>query len=97
MKSSFKLFLAVAFVAIAVSAAVVPEAQALLHQMVISPEGVMFSMTTLAANDVRSYEQGDMNDLPVIASDIIYEGAAVGDNGANAHRPLAAGAGTRRD
>jgi predicted RecA/RadA family phage recombinase len=48
-------------------------------------------MTTLAANDVRSYEQGDMNDLPVIASDIIYEGAAVGDNGTNAHRPLVAG------
>ena len=49
-------------------------------------------MTTLAARKPRSYEQGSMNDLPVIASDIIYEGAAVGMVQASGHaRPLAAG------
>ena len=48
-------------------------------------------MTTLAADKPRIVEIGDYNDLPVIASDIIYEGAAVGDNGTNAHRPLVAG------
>lgn len=50
-------------------------------------------MTTLAADKprtyvVRGYEATD--DLPVIASDIIYEGAAVGDNGSGLARPLAA-------
>lgn len=48
-------------------------------------------MTTLAANKPRAYEQGDRNDLDAIGTDIIYEGAAVGDNGTNAHRPLVAG------
>lgn len=49
-------------------------------------------MTTLAANSVRSYELGERNDIPVIASDIIYEGAAVGVVPASGHaRPLAAG------
>jgi hypothetical protein len=48
-------------------------------------------MTTLAADKARVYELGDVNSLPVIASDIIYEGAAVGDNGSGYARPLAAG------
>lgn len=48
-------------------------------------------MTTLAVDRSRNFELGDYNDLPVVASDIIYEGAAVGDNGSNAHRPLVAG------
>ncbi|MCX5712120.1 MAG: cytoplasmic protein [Candidatus Omnitrophica bacterium] len=48
-------------------------------------------MTTLAKNAVRDYELGDNNDLPVIAGDIIYEGAAVGENGSGYFRPLAAG------
>lgn len=48
-------------------------------------------MTTLASNTKRAYELGDLNDLPVIASDIIYEGAAVGDNGSGHARPLVAG------
>jgi hypothetical protein len=34
---------------------------------------------------------GERNELPVIAADIIYEGAAVGDNGAGYMRPLVAG------
>ena len=49
-------------------------------------------MTTLAARKPRSFELGSMNDLPVIAADIIYEGAAVGMVQATGHtRPLAAG------
>lgn len=48
-------------------------------------------MTTLAADKVRDYSLGDHNDLPVIAADIIYEGAAVGDNGSGYARPLQAG------
>ena len=46
-------------------------------------------MTTLAANKTRAYELGQRNHLPVIASDIIYEGAAVGIVDATGHaRPL---------
>ena len=46
-------------------------------------------MTTLAANSVRFYEGGSRNEIPVIASDIIYEGAAVGIVDASGHaRPL---------
>jgi hypothetical protein len=48
-------------------------------------------MTTLAKNVARAFELGDMNNLPVIAADIIYEGAAVGDNGSGYSRPLTAG------
>lgn len=48
-------------------------------------------MTTLAADSPRVYEIGDLNDLPVVATDIIYEGAAVGDNGSGYARPLVAG------
>lgn len=46
-------------------------------------------MTTLAANKPRAYELGNRNTLPVIASDIIYEGAAVGIVAGTGHaRPL---------
>jgi hypothetical protein len=46
-------------------------------------------MTTLAVNKPRAYELGNRNSLPVIASDIIYEGAAVGLVDATGHaRPL---------
>jgi len=48
-------------------------------------------MTTLAANSPRTFELGTRNDLPVIASDIIYEGAAVGLVVGTGHcRPLTA-------
>lgn len=55
--------------------------------------GVVAFGTTLAANKNRSLENGTgpINEIPVIASDIIYEGAAVGDNGAGYARPLVAG------
>lgn len=46
-------------------------------------------MTTLATNKQRAYEGGSRNEIPVIASDIIYEGAAVGIVDATGHaRPL---------
>jgi len=46
-------------------------------------------MTTLAADTPRDYELGDRNEYPVIASDIIFEGAAVGLVIASGHaRPL---------
>ena len=48
--------------------------------------------TTLAANKPRTYEGGSRNEFPVIASDIIYEGGAVGLVDASGHaQPLAAG------
>jgi hypothetical protein len=48
-------------------------------------------MTTLAADAPRDYYQGDFHEFPVIATDIIYQGAAVGDNGSGYARPLVAG------
>ena len=48
-------------------------------------------MTTLAVDKPRKYEIGERGSSPVIASDIIYEGAAVGDNGSGYARPLVAG------
>jgi hypothetical protein len=46
-------------------------------------------MTTLAADSPRTYELGDVNEIPVVASDIIYEGAAVGAVIGSGHaRPL---------
>lgn len=52
-------------------------------------------MATLAANADRIFEAGaleagDWNDRPMIAADIIYAGAAVGDNGVGLARPLVA-------
>lgn len=49
-------------------------------------------MTTLAANKGRPMEQGGRNHLPLIAADIIYDGAAVGLVAGTGHaRPLVAG------
>jgi hypothetical protein len=48
-------------------------------------------MTTLAANKPRDYELGDRNAFPVIAADIVFEGAAGGLVIGTGHaRPLAA-------
>jgi hypothetical protein len=57
---------------------------------VIPGADVVLAMTTLAANKPRAFELGDVNELPMIAADIIYEGAAVGDNGSGLARPLVA-------
>jgi hypothetical protein len=49
-------------------------------------------MTTLAADKVRDLKPGDINDIPMVATDIIYGGAAVGLVKASGHaRPLVGG------
>jgi len=48
-------------------------------------------MTTLAANKYPAFEDLAKNDVPVIADDIIYQGAMVGDNASGYARPLQAG------
>lgn len=51
-------------------------------------------MTTLAANKPRTYELNEdelFNDIPVIADDIIYDGAAVGNDTNGRARPFADG------
>lgn len=48
-------------------------------------------MTTLAQDVFRDFQLGEHEDYPVIASDIIYRGAAVGENGSGYARPLQAG------
>lgn len=48
-------------------------------------------MTTLAADRLRDYQLGEIEEYPVIAADIIYLGAAVGENASGYSRPLAAG------
>ena len=45
-------------------------------------------MTTLAADKIRQFSVGEYEEYPVIASDIIYEGAAVGENASGYARPL---------
>lgn len=47
-------------------------------------------MTTLAADTPRTYAVGDYDDYPVLASDIIYQGAAVGENDSGYAQPLVA-------
>lgn len=59
-------------------------------QQHMARSGMLLSMATLAADKARNFELGDLQDLPMIASDIIYEGAAVGDNGSGLARPLVA-------
>ncbi len=94
MKKSLILVLATAF---ALAAFCVP---ALAHAVqdvmaFVGPDNLAtlgFLGTTLAANAPRPYELGERNELPVIASDIIYEGAAVGIVAGTGHaRPLVAG------
>lgn len=51
-------------------------------------------MATLAVDKWRKFEVNEdpvFNELPVIAADIIYRGAFVGDNGSGLARPLVAG------
>jgi hypothetical protein len=47
-------------------------------------------MTTRATDIARNFQLGELEDYPVIASDIIYEGSAVGENGSGYARPLVA-------
>ena len=47
-------------------------------------------MTTLAVDVPRGFSLGDLDEYPVIAADIIYEGAAGGENASGYARPLVA-------
>ena len=47
-------------------------------------------MATLSADSARDYQVGEREDYPVVATDIIYEGAAVGENASGYARPLVA-------
>jgi hypothetical protein len=48
-------------------------------------------MTTRSSDIARDFELGTINEFPMIASDIIYEGSAVGLNSSGYARPLVAG------
>lgn len=48
-------------------------------------------MTGLTNDANRSYELGDINQLPIKAGSIIYEGAAVGSNSSGYAKPIANG------
>lgn len=48
-------------------------------------------MATLTGAVQRDYLIGDVEAYPVIATDVIYQGAAVGENGSGYSRPLVAG------
>lgn len=48
-------------------------------------------MTTLAADAPMTRVMGPETSIPIIASDIVYESAMVGENGAGYGRPLVAG------
>lgn len=54
-------------------------------------QGFVLGMATLATDKPRPYELGTIQEYPVIAADIIYEGAAVGENASGYARPLQAG------
>lgn len=91
MKKSFTSFLALALVAFCSVAVAAPDLLGHAVQWIGAENLAMISLagTTLAANKPRDFELGTRNEIPVIASDIIYEGAAVGVVDATGHaRPL---------
>lgn len=77
------------FLAIALILALALQAIGLFH---LPPETALIGLlgTTLAANQPRDYGTSYDAAYPVIASDIIYEGAAVGEDGSGYARPLVA-------
>lgn len=80
--------------ALALASAFVPQVAQAMQQVVafVGPDNLaMLALagTTLAANAPRAFEIGTRNEFAVIASDIIYEGAAVGLVAGTGHaRPL---------
>lgn len=95
MKRMSMLFSVVAVSLVVCAALLVPEANAFSPDAISllqDPGNILLGMTTLAVNDPRAYEGGNRNEIPVVASDIIYEGAAVGVVDASGHaRPLSGG------
>jgi hypothetical protein len=68
-----------------------PGLAALAEGFALAPALMGIGMTTLAKDATRTFYQGDFHNFPVVASDVIYQGAAVGDNGSGYARPLEAG------
>lgn len=98
MKTTTLLMLSAAVAAIGLLAVLGPglarDVGQKAHDMLfgyMANQGLVLGMTTLAANKPRAYELGDFQEYPVIAADIVYEGAAVGENGSGFARPLVAG------
>ncbi|MHA1540033.1 MAG: cytoplasmic protein [Alphaproteobacteria bacterium] len=48
-------------------------------------------MVALTTDTPRVYELGNLNEFPIAANSLIFEGAAVGDNGSGYARPLEGG------
>lgn len=88
--ASLLAFVAVALLASAAYAGTAPDLLQLGAFQVDPMQLLGIGMTTLAADKARAFELGDIQELPMIGSDIIYEGAAVGDNGSGLARPLVA-------
>lgn len=89
----FASILAIVAIALMAGAAIASPAPDLLQFAGFPLDPVQLlgiGMTTLAADKARSFELGDIQELPMIAADIIYEGAAVGDNASGLARPLVA-------
>lgn len=82
--------LALPIVAI-VAVSAFPDTASYLAAYLQSPDGAALAMTTLAANKLRDYQMGDKEEYPAVAADIVYQGAAVGENGSGYARPLVAG------
>jgi hypothetical protein len=98
MKKYLTLALAVVIGLIAGAAyAAFPETHSTMPGLAALAEGfalapaVMGFGTTLGKDATRTYLVGDFHEFPVIAADVIYQGAAVGDNGSGYARPLQAG------
>lgn len=89
------LLIAAGCVALAVFAAMIlvdlPSTAHLTAFLTPDHIGPSMAMTTLALAKTRDYQLGDKEEYPVIAADIIYQGAAVGENGSGYSRPLVAG------
>jgi len=84
MSTSTLVLLAVLYIVACFGIAMLSPATA--SAMMFAP--IVFG-TTLAANAPRGFEHGDIEGYPMIAADIIYEGAAVGLVNASGHaRPL---------
>jgi len=93
MKMSRFSLVAAAVLALAVT--FIPQVAAAATQFVafVGPDNLaMLSLAgvTLAADTPRAYELGIIEEYPVVATDIIYEGAAVGENASGYARPLVA-------
>lgn len=94
MKKHTRFFSILALASVALAAVCMPSIAAAGADLIafIGPDNLAllsFAGTTLAADKARSIELGTLDHLPVIASDIIYEGAAVGVVAGTGHaRPL---------